>query len=59
MAVLKYLDEEERNEIINQSEIICDKYCKYPATIYDENEMNEICETCPLTKVLIITGATE
>lgn len=31
---------------------MCDHYCKYPGTIEDEELLAEICEECPLNKLM-------
>lgn len=31
---------------------MCDKYCKYPESVKEEDELYEICEKCPLNKLI-------
>ena len=31
---------------------MCDNYCKYPGTIEDEDLLADICEGCPLNKLM-------
>lgn len=39
-------------EIIEEVKIdICDNYCKYPNEIKDDEELNDICEKCPLGRL--------
>lgn len=59
MAILKYLDKAEQDKIERLCSVLCDKYCKYPDMIYDdEQDINTICETCPLNEIEQITGVT-
>lgn len=32
------------------AEWICDKVCKYPATVSDQGELDAICGNCPMGK---------
>lgn len=31
---------------------MCDHYCKFPGEVKDEDLLNEICEGCPLNKLM-------
>ena len=31
---------------------MCDHYCKFPGEVKDEDMLNEICEGCPLNKLM-------
>ena len=31
---------------------MCDNYCKHPGTVEDEDLMDEICQGCPLNKLM-------
>ena len=30
---------------------ICDEYCKYPSQIASQEELDRICESCPLERI--------
>lgn len=30
---------------------ICDKYCRFPYEVEDQEQMDELCERCPLNKL--------
>jgi len=38
----------DRQELIDVTEIICDKYCKFPVEAPDDNTLEDICNKCPL-----------
>jgi len=60
MAVLKYLDKADQDRIEQLCSELCDKFCKYPHEVYDdEQDINTVCESCPLNEIERITGATE
>ncbi|SHK30948.1 hypothetical protein [Hespellia stercorisuis] len=40
-------------------EILCDKYCKYPCTVNDQEEMEEICDNCRVGKLIGIDAVNE
>jgi len=29
-------------------ELMCDNYCRYPDTVASQEELDDICESCPL-----------
>lgn len=32
-------------------EEMCDRYCKYPYELVDENQLAKICDKCPLNRL--------
>lgn len=42
---------EKERKIQELAEKLCDEYCKHPALISDEDELDEICMKCPLNEV--------
>lgn len=41
-----------KNQTEEVASIMCDKYCRYPREVEDEDLMSEICDACPMNKLL-------
>lgn len=48
MGKIIKMDKDRINEI---SEAICDRYCKWPFNTETQEELNKICEDCPLYNI--------
>ena len=40
------------SKLIDVTEQICDKYCKYPSQPGTQEELNDICDKCPLNNIM-------
>ena len=38
-------------EIEQLTEQFCDHYCKYPEMFKDQNELDDICDSCPINQL--------
>lgn len=39
------------NSLEEMCELMCDNYCRYPEETRDQEELDTICESCPLSKL--------
>ena len=40
------------SKLIDVTEQICDKYCKYPSQPGTQEELDDICDKCPLNNIM-------
>lgn len=37
--------------------IVCDAYCKYPISCFNQDELDSFCDNCPFYKLLLLLDA--